>query len=133
MVSAMKEIQPEKVERGWPGRDQFKEVVREGFLKEASVRTMKRSQARGKGSASESKCEFWEDKTAQLFSKTEGKTERPLCRGEGGDGVIQCWRGGEVGRREARVKNWALSAAWEATGSFKYRSDITKCIHSFHT
>lgn len=85
----MKAIQPEKLEKGWLGRGQFKEVVREGFSKEVTVRT-RRSQARGRTreSASESKCKFWEDKTAQLFSETERKTERPLCRGEGGDGVI---------------------------------------------
>lgn len=41
-------------------------------------------------------------------------------------------RGGGQGR-VGRVTDWALSAAWEATGCFKHRSDITKCIHSFHT
>lgn len=129
----MKEIQPEKAERGWLGRGQFKEVVREGFSKEASVKMRRRSPARGRGSTSESKCRFLEDKTAPLFSEPEGKTERPLCRGEGGDGVIRCQRGGEVGRQGARVKNRALRAAWEAIGSFTHRSDTTKCIHSFHT
>lgn len=37
-----------------------------------------------------------------------------------------------MGRGECKVTDWALSAAWEATGCFKHRSDITKCIHSFH-
>lgn len=38
---------------------------------------------------------------------------------------------GEAGRGEPRVKDWVLSAAWEATGCFIHRSDTTKCTHSF--
>lgn len=37
-----------------------------------------------------------------------------------------------MGRGECRIKVWTLSTAWEATECFKNRSDITKCIHSFH-
>lgn len=43
----MKEIQSEKVERGWLGRGQFNEVVREDFSEEVTVSIQRRSQARG--------------------------------------------------------------------------------------
>lgn len=54
MISAMKEIQHEKVERGWLGREQFHKAVIEGFLEEVSLRMM-RSWAKGRtrGSAPE--------------------------------------------------------------------------------
>lgn len=52
-----------------------------------------RDSIRGGG---ESKRKDWEDKTDGLFLEIEGKIERSLCRGEGGDGVIDDI--GEVGR-----------------------------------
>lgn len=102
-MSPMREIQPEKVERGWLRRGQFQEVVREGFSKEATVRRARTGQARGRTreAASESKPKVWEDKTGQLFSETEGQTERPLCGGEGGDPRLER-RGGGQGRGRGR-------------------------------
>lgn len=93
----LKEIQPEMVEGGWLGRGQFNEEVRGCFTEEVMVRMLRRGRTRDSiRGGGESKRKDWEDKTDGLFSETEGKTERPLCRGEGGDGVIDDT--GEVGR-----------------------------------